>query len=94
MKLVILPIFFSLLFSFFSQAQTFSGLDISPMDMAYFPNNFAHDRKEGEKAIIRVTYSRPQRRTEMFLENLFLMAKFGEQEPMKLLKLNSIRMLP
>jgi hypothetical protein len=62
MKLVILPIFFSLLFSFFSQAQTFSGLDKSPMDMAYFPNNFAHDRKEGEKAIIRVTYSRPQKK--------------------------------
>jgi hypothetical protein len=29
------------------------------MDMAYFPHNFAHDRKEGEKAIIRVIYSRP-----------------------------------
>lgn len=62
MKLVILPIFFSLLFSFFSQAQTFSGLDQSPMDMAYFPPNFAHDRKQGEKAIVRVTYSRPQKK--------------------------------
>jgi hypothetical protein len=29
------------------------------MDMAYFPHNFAYDRKEGEKAIIRVVYSRP-----------------------------------
>ena len=29
------------------------------MDMAYFPDHFAHDRKDGEKAIIRITYSRP-----------------------------------
>jgi hypothetical protein len=41
-------------------AQSFAALDKSPMDRAYFPNNFAHDRKPGEKAIIRVTYSRPQ----------------------------------
>lgn len=42
-----------------SLAQTFPGVDKSPMDMAYFPHNFAHDRKEGEKALVRVTYSRP-----------------------------------
>lgn len=41
------------------EAQTFRKPDKSPMDMAYFPDHFAHDRKEGEKAIIRVTYSRP-----------------------------------
>ena len=41
------------------QAQTFRKPDKSPLDMAYFPDHFAHDRKEGEKAIIRVTYSRP-----------------------------------
>ena len=29
--------------------------------MAYFPDHFAHDRKEGEKAIVRVTYSRPSK---------------------------------
>ena len=40
-------------------AQNFRKTDKSPMDMAYFPDHFAHDRKEGEKAIIRVTYSRP-----------------------------------
>ncbi len=39
--------------------QGFQGTDKSPMDMAYFPDNFAHDRKGDEKAIIRVTYSRP-----------------------------------
>lgn len=43
-------------------AQSFKGLDKSPLDMAYFPNNFAHDRKEGDKAVIRVIYSRPQKK--------------------------------
>lgn len=42
-----------------SMAQSFPGLDKSPMDRAYFPHNFAHDRKPGEKAIVRVIYSRP-----------------------------------
>lgn len=42
-----------------TMAQEFRKPDKSPMDMAYFPDHFAHDRKEGEKAIIRVTYSRP-----------------------------------
>lgn len=42
-----------------SHAQDFSGVDKSPMDMAYYPDNFAHDRKGSEEALIRVTYSRP-----------------------------------
>jgi len=42
-------------------AQTLRGLDKSPMDMAYYPDNFAHDRKPGDKVIIRVTYSRPSK---------------------------------
>jgi hypothetical protein len=58
-------IFFVFLFLVFcsaeSEAQNFRGLDKSPMDMAYFPDNFAHDRREGDKAIVRVTYSRPQK---------------------------------
>lgn len=29
------------------------------MDVAYLPDNFAHDRKEGEKAIVKIYYSRP-----------------------------------
>lgn len=45
-----------------SQAQSFRGLDKSPLDYAYFPDNFAHDRREGDKAIIRVLYSRPQKK--------------------------------
>lgn len=52
---------FALITSIFSvaEAQDFRKPDKSPMDMAYFPDHFAHDRKDGEKAIIRVTYSRP-----------------------------------
>lgn len=44
-----------------SSAQTFSGLDKSPLDIAYYPDNFAHDRKQGDRALVRVTYSRPYR---------------------------------
>ncbi len=36
-----------------------ADLDKSPLDIAYFPENYAHDRKPGEKPIIRVIYSRP-----------------------------------
>jgi hypothetical protein len=61
MKKFILPILLLALFSLACQAQSFSDLDKSPMDIAYFPHNYAHDRKEGQKAIIRVTYSRPAR---------------------------------
>ncbi|MDO1451122.1 DUF2911 domain-containing protein [Rhodocytophaga aerolata] len=61
MKRLILSILLLALFSLRSQAQSFSELDKSPMDIAYFPANFAHDRKEGQKAILRVTYSRPAR---------------------------------
>ena len=43
-----------------ADAQSFRGLDKSPMDIAYFPDHFAHDRKPGDEAVIRVTYSRPQ----------------------------------
>jgi hypothetical protein len=48
-----------------ANAQKLDGLDKSPMDMAYYPDNFAHDRKFDPKligdmpAIVRVTYSRP-----------------------------------
>ncbi len=42
-----------------SYAQSFRDVDKSSMDKAYFPDNFAHDREGNDKAIIRVTYSRP-----------------------------------
>jgi hypothetical protein len=61
MRSLLLPALLILLFSLVSQEQDLPGLDKSPMDMAYFPDNFAHDRKPGEKAIARVIYSRPRK---------------------------------
>lgn len=43
-----------------AEAQDFRALDQSPLDIAYFPDHFAHDRKPGDEAVARVTYSRPQ----------------------------------
>ena len=51
-----------------AQAQKFEELDKSPMDIAYYPNNFAHDRKFAPKligdspALVRITYSRPAKK--------------------------------
>ncbi len=48
-----------------AQAQDMPDVDKSPMDMAYFPNNFVHDRRFApeklslDHAVIRVVYSRP-----------------------------------
>jgi len=48
-----------------ASAQTFRGLDKTPMDMAYYPDDYAHDRKFApakigtDKAMVRVTYNRP-----------------------------------
>lgn len=50
------------------KAQKLRGVDKSPMDMAYYPDNFAHDRKFAPKligdmpAIVRVIYSRPAKK--------------------------------
>ena len=58
----LLNVFVSALFiGFQGNAQRLPGLDKSPMDMAYFPPNFAHDRQV-DNAVIRVTYSRPQKK--------------------------------
>ena len=61
MKRSIIILLLSVLMYGVVAAQSFRKPDKSPMDMAYFPDHFAHDRKEGEKAIIRVTYSRPSK---------------------------------
>ncbi len=61
MKSILFTALFVTLFSGISKAQNFREPDKSSMDMAYYPDNFAHDRKPGEKAIVRVTYSRPQK---------------------------------
>ena len=59
MKKILLATIFILLFAGASVAQKLTAIDKSPMDMAYYPDNFAHDRKAGDRAIIRVTYGRP-----------------------------------
>ena len=51
-----------------ANAQTFKGLAKSPMAMAYYPDDYAHDRKFApakigtDKAMARVTYSRPAKK--------------------------------
>jgi len=47
--------------------QKLRGIDKSPMDMAYYPDDFAHDRKfapakVGDKLFARITYSRPAKK--------------------------------
>lgn len=60
--------YFSCLFLLFSilsftlSAQSFRSLDKSPMDVAYLPDNFAHDRDPGQKAVVKVYYSQPQKK--------------------------------
>lgn len=51
-------------------AQKFPGLDKSPMDISYYPHDFAHDRKfapdkiggADAAAVVRVIYSRPAKK--------------------------------
>jgi len=59
MKSILITAF--LLVASLALAQEFRPLDKSPMDVAYLPDDFAHDRKPGQKAIIKVYYSRPQK---------------------------------
>ena len=81
MKNIIIIIALSTFVTFNSWAQEFRDLDKSPMDMAYLPDNFAHDRKFaperklGNSAIIRVTYSRPQKKDREVFGG---MVKYGE----------------
>ncbi len=65
MKKYITVIALFCLTAYSSAAQEFRGLDKSPMDRAYLPDNFAHDRNPGESAIIKVVYSRPQKNGRM-----------------------------
>jgi hypothetical protein len=59
MKHLILTLLISCGFSTLVHSQEFTSLDKSPLDVAYLPDNFAHDRVDGEKAIAKVYYSRP-----------------------------------
>jgi hypothetical protein len=67
MKKSLLFACFLITLSTVAQAQKLAGLDKSPMDMAYYPVDFAHDRKfapekVGDKAFARVSYSRPAKK--------------------------------
>ncbi len=65
MKSTLLFFAFLLVSVTFLSAQDLRRTDKSPMDMAYFPDDFAHDRKFApeklafDRPIIRVIYSRP-----------------------------------
>lgn len=59
MKNIVLLVSFIILTITGAKAQNFRPIDKSAMDMAYFPDNFAHDRKGDEKPLARITYSRP-----------------------------------
>lgn len=43
------------------QSQNFRGPDRSPLDVAYLPDNFAHDHQT-DKPVAKVIYSRPQKK--------------------------------
>ncbi|MEO0331331.1 MAG: DUF2911 domain-containing protein [Bacteroidota bacterium] len=60
MRSILFSLGFLLMVSAVATAQNFRGLDKSPLDIAYYPDNFAHDREAGDEAIIKVIYSRPQ----------------------------------
>lgn len=56
-------------------SQTYAPLDKTPMDMAYYPDNFAHDRKfapkkVGKEALARITYSRTAKNNREVFGNL------------------------
>ncbi|EAZ79336.1 hypothetical protein ALPR1_16848 [Algoriphagus machipongonensis] len=61
MKKIIFSLFMIFGLGYFSNAQSFRGPDKSPMDVAYLPDNFAHDRKAGEEVVAKVYYSRPNK---------------------------------
>jgi len=81
MKKILLILFIGCLISTHLIAQEFRGLDKSPMDRAYLPDNFAHDRKFaperklGESPLIKVVYSRPQKKGREVFGG---MVKYGE----------------
>ncbi len=59
MKRLSLLLVLSFLFTLSAEAQKFRDIDKSPRDISYYPDNFAHDRRNGEKALVKVSYSRP-----------------------------------
>lgn len=76
MKRILLPLALVLIFTELIQAQDLRGIDKSPMDMAYFPDDFAHDirfapeKLEFDRAIVRVVYSRPAKKGRDIFGNI------------------------
>ncbi|PIB37444.1 hypothetical protein BFP72_06715 [Reichenbachiella sp. 5M10] len=71
-------LFFLILFTAtvsISSAQSFRSIDKSPMDVAYLPDNFAHDRSGDDKAIAKVYYSRPQKKGRDIFGNVVVYDK-------------------
>lgn len=70
MKPIVLLLFLLLGTTLELSAQKFSGLDKSPLDVSYYPHDFAHDRKFAPDkiggadavAVVRVLYSRPAKK--------------------------------
>ena len=75
MKTTILSIVMVLAISSFVTAQKFRALDKSPMDVAYLPDNFAHDREDGDMAIARVHYGQPQKKDRIVFGGLIPLNK-------------------
>jgi Protein of unknown function (DUF2911) len=78
------------------QAQTFPALDKTPMDMVYYPDEYAHDRKfapakiGADKAMIRLTYNRPAKKEREIFGKLVPYGKYGAPGPTKPPRSNSI----
>ncbi len=45
-----------------SKAQIKQAPDVSPLNVAYLPDNYAHDWNKHEKAIIKIYYSQPKKK--------------------------------
>jgi len=43
-------------------SQNYRSIDKSPIDISYYPDDFAHDRKSGDEIVARVIYGRPQKK--------------------------------
>ncbi|WP_236972101.1 DUF2911 domain-containing protein [Membranihabitans marinus] len=70
MKNLLLILCFVVGFISISTAQSFRGIDRSPLDCAYFPDNFAHDRKGDDEAIMKIVYSRPSKKNREIFGDL------------------------
>lgn len=76
--------------STFSQAKidptklNYMSVDVSPMDAVYYPLQVTSSKTETPK--VKLQYSRPQKKTELFLETLLNMEKSGDSEPTKIVR--------